>query len=139
MPIACAPTVGRLTSNVDIAAWVRARVPSGTRGSPPSSFSLAPRAEPLPAAEQARARHPAVVEEDLRGGGGAQAVLAQLEPALEPRGASRHDERGLPARAELGLDRRHDHVQARDAAVGGPRLLPVEHPLVLGLVVPGAR
>ena len=45
------------------------------------------------------------------------------------------DERGLAARAELRIDGGDDHVHAGDAAVGGPCLLAVEDPLVVGLVV----
>ena len=53
--------------------------------------------------------------------------------------AGRHDEAGVTASAQLGLDRRHDHVHVGDAAVGDPRLRAVEHPLVFRLVVDGAR
>ena len=68
MPIACAPTVGREASNVDIAAWPRERVAlAGARH---------PLVELLLAAEQARAGHAAVVEEHVGGVRGAQAVLA---------------------------------------------------------------
>ncbi len=45
----------------------------------------------------------------------------------------------MPPRAELAVDARDDHVDRGDAAVGRPRLLAVEHPLVLRLVVAGRR
>ena len=62
-------------------------------------------------------------------------MLLHLRAHLEALGAGRDHERGLSPRAQLRVDRGHDHVHVRDAAVGGPGLLPVEHPLVLGLVV----
>ena len=43
MPIACAPTVGRLISNVCMAAWPRPFLPSRARARRSSSFSLPPR------------------------------------------------------------------------------------------------
>jgi hypothetical protein len=60
--------------------------------------------ELLLAAQQARARDAAVVEEDVGGVGGAQAVLLDLRAHLEALGAGRDHERGLAARAELAVD-----------------------------------
>ena len=42
MPMACAPTLGRVASNVCIAAWRLPRVPSRARARRSSSFSLPP-------------------------------------------------------------------------------------------------
>ena len=70
MPIAWAPTVGRVASNVCIAAWPRERVAlAGARE---------PLVELLLAAEQAGAGDAAVVEEHVGGVRGAQAVLLDL-------------------------------------------------------------
>ena len=62
-------------------------------------------------------------------------TLVPISRPLVPGGI---DEGGLAARAQLRVDRGDDHVHVGDAAVRGPRLLAVEHPLVLGLVVAGA-
>jgi hypothetical protein len=62
-------------------------------------------------------------------------VLADLGALLEALGLRRDDEGGVPARAELAVDRRDDDVHAGDTAVRGPCLLAVEDPLVGGLVV----
>ena len=62
-------------------------------------------------------------------------MLLDLGAHRQARRAGRDDERGLAARAELAVDRRDDDVDVGDAAVGRPRLLAVEDPLVLGLVV----
>jgi hypothetical protein len=101
-------------------------VPSRAWARRSSSFSLPPRRQ-LPGTRQS--------SRNLGGVRRAQAVLAQLRPALEPARARRDDERGLAARAELGLDGRDDDVHGRDAAVGRPCLLAVEHPRIRGLVV----
>src|SRR5262249_9426604 len=58
--------------------------------------------ELLLAAQQAAAGHAAVVEEDVGGVGGAQAVLAHLRAHAEPRRPRWDDEAGLAARAQLG-------------------------------------
>src|SRR5207302_6731675 len=81
------------------------------------------------AAEQAAARHPAVVEDDLAGVRRADAVLLELLPGLQTGRRGRHDEAGLTPRPELGFDRRDDNVDVGDAAVGDPRLGAVEDPL----------
>ena len=62
-------------------------------------------------------------------------MLLDLRAHLEALGAGRDHERGLAARAEVAVDARDHHVHVRDAAVGRPRLLAVEDPLVLRLVV----
>ena len=70
MPMAWAPTVGRVASNVCIAAcFFAARALAGAREA---------LVELLLAAEQAAAGDAAVVEEDVGGVGGAQAVLLDL-------------------------------------------------------------
>ena len=60
-------------------------------------------------------------------------------PCSMPFGAGRDDERCVAARAELAVDRGDHDVDVGDAAVGRPRLLAVDDPLVLGLVVLGGR
>ena len=62
-------------------------------------------------------------------------------PWLRPFVPGRHDEAGLAAALQLGVDGGDDDVDVGDAAVGDPRLGAVEHPLVGGLVVhgPGAQ
>ena len=127
MPRACAPTVGRVASKVCRAACPRPPRPSRARARRSSSFSLPP--------SRQRARDAAVVEVDVGGVRGAQPVLLDLGALLEALGARRDDEGGVAARAELAVDRGDDDVHAGDAAVGGPRLLAVEDPLVGGLVV----
>src|SRR4051812_35385635 len=90
-------------------------------------------------AEQAAAGDAAVVEEDVGGVRGAQAVLLDLGAHLHALGARWDDEGGLAAGLQLGIDRRDHDVHVRDAAVRRPRLLSVQDPLVLGLVVLRAR
>ena len=89
------------------------------------------------AAEQARAGDPHVVEHDLGGVRGADAHLRVLLALRQAGRAGRHDEAGLTAALQLGIDGGDHHVDVGDAAVGDPRLGAVEHPLVLGLVVDG--
>ena len=60
-------------------------------------------------------------------------------PWLQALRAGRHDEARLAAALQLGVDGGDDDVDVGDAAVGDPRLGAVEHPLVGGLVVDGAR
>ena len=69
----------------------------------------------------------------------ADAVLLHLRAHLEALCAGRDHERRLPSRAQLGVHRRDHDVHVRDAAVRGPRLLPVQDPVVCGLVVPCPR
>ncbi len=64
-------------------------------------------------------------------------MLAELLPLGQPPGPGRDDEAGLPAAAQCRVDRRDDHVHVGDAAVGGPRLGAVQHPLAGGLIVDG--
>ena len=76
-----------------------------------------------------------VVEHYLGGVRGADAVLLELLALGQALGAGRYDERHLAAGAERRVDRRDDDVPVGDAAVRGPGLGAVEHPLVVGLVV----
>ena len=87
------------------------------------------------AADQAPAGHPHVIEDDLGGVRGADAVLAELLALGQALGARRDDEAGLAAAAQAGVDRGDDDVHVGDAAVGGPGLGAVQHPLVGGLLV----
>src|SRR4029077_2900454 len=64
-------------------------------------------------------------------------VLIELLSLFEPWRVRRDDERGLPAAAEVGVDRRNNDVHVGNSAVGGPGLHTVEHPLVVGFVVAG--
>ena len=131
MPIACAPTVGRVASNVCIAACFFPRVPSRARARRSSSFSLPPSTQ-RPGMRQSSRKTSAVCE-------ARRPCFLTFVPIDQPRRARRDDEAGLAARAELGLDGRDDHVHVRDPAVGGPGLLAVEHPLVGRLVVARPR
>jgi hypothetical protein len=63
-------------------------------------------------------------------------VLLALRQALALE-LGRDDEARLAPAAERGVDGGDHDVDVGDAAVGGPRLGAVEHPLVLGLVVDG--
>src|SRR4051794_1408419 len=91
--------------------------------------------ELLLAAEQGAARDAAVVEVHVGGVRGAQAVLLDLGALLDAaRLVLGDDERGVAARAELAVDRRDDHVDVGDAAVGRPRLLAVDDPVAGALV-----
>ena len=56
-------------------------------------------------------------------------------PWLSPLVPGRHDEAGLPAGAQLGVDDGGHDVDVGDAAVGRPGLGAVDDPLVGGLVV----
>ena len=122
---------GRDASNVAIAVWLADALPSRTRASRSSSFSLPPR--------RLRPGDPAVLQDHLGGVARADAHLLELLSLGDPRRALGHDEARLSARAELGIDRRDDHVQVREPAVGDPGLRAVEHPLVGRLVVDRAR
>ncbi len=64
-------------------------------------------------------------------------MLLHLGALLAALGARGNDEGGVAARAELAIDRGDHDVDVRDPAVGRPGLLPVDDPLVLGLVVLG--
>ena len=89
------------------------------------------------AAEQAAAGHAHVVEHDLGGVAGADAVLVELLALAEALRARRYDEAGLAAGLEVGVDDGGDDVDVGDAAVGRPGLGAVDDPLVGGLVVAG--
>src|SRR5690606_30687428 len=92
--------------------------------------------ELLLAAQQAVAGDADVVEDDLGGVGGADAVLPELLAHGQAGRAGRDDERGLAAGAELGVDGGDDDVHVGDAAVGGPGLDAVDDPVAV--VVHGA-
>ncbi len=64
-------------------------------------------------------------------------MLLDLGALLATGGVRRDDEGGVATRTELTVDRGDDHVDVGDAAVGGPGLLAVDHPFVLGFVVLG--
>ena len=91
------------------------------------------------APEQVGRRHAALLEHDLGRVAGADAHLLELLAHADARGALGHDEGGLAAGPQLGVDRRDDDVQVRDAPVGDPGLGAVEDPLVALLVVESAR
>ena len=129
MPIACAPTDGRVVSKAASAAWP-VRVPA-----------LAGPGEPLlqllATAEHQTAGHADVVEDDLGRVAGTDAQLAELGPHRQaPRAAGHHEGRLAPG-AERRVDGGHDHVDIRDPAVRDPGLDPVQHPFVGALVVDG--
>ena len=130
MPIAWAPTAGRVRSKVAIDALPPA---------PPTAEPLAglgqAGVELLLATEQAAAGHPHLVEDHLGRVRGADAVLVELLPLAEPLGAGRDDEAGLAAGAQVGVDHGRHDVDVGDAAVGRPGLGAVDDPLVGGLVV----
>ena len=91
--------------------------------------------ELLLAAEEATARHPAVVEDDLGRVRGADAHLLELLTLGDARRSLGHHEAGLAAAPERRIDGEHQDVGVGDAAVGDPGLRAVEDPLVLRLVV----
>ena len=123
MPSACAPTVGRVTSNVaSRPACASPLVPSRARASRSSSFSLPPSRQ-APGMRQSSRKTSAVC--DAR-----RPCFLTFVPISRPLRVRRDDERGLAAGAQLGVDGRDDHVDVGDAAVGGPCLLAVEDPLV---------
>ncbi len=62
-------------------------------------------------------------------------MLFVLLTHRQARGVGRDDEAGLATAFEVGLHRRHHHVDVGDATVGDPRLGAVEGPFVLGFVV----
>ena len=123
MPIADAPTIGRVSSNVASAPEARPDdSPERARSSLRSSFSIPP--------SRFSSGDAAVLEDHLGGVRGADAELRLLLALLDARRPLPDDERGLPAVAELGVDGGDDDVDVGDAAVGDEDLGPVEHPLV---------
>ena len=127
MPSACAPTVGRVTSKVCMAACRFELPPSRARASRSSSFSLPPSRQE-PGMRQSSRKTSAVWE-------ARRPCFLTFVALLEPLGAGRDHEGGMPPRAELGIDGRDHDVDVGDAAVRRPRLLAVQHPLVtLGVV-----
>ena len=80
-----------------------------------------------------------IVEDDLGGVTGLDAVLLVLLPLGETSGAGRDDEAGVTLRPELGVDHGDDDVDISHATVGDPGLRAVEDPFVLGLVVLGGE
>src|SRR5271165_6743171 len=97
--------------------------------------SSGPLVEPLLAPEEACPGNPHVLQHDLSRVGRTDPHLLELLAHGESRRLWRDDEARLTTCAELGLDRRNDDVDVRDAAVGDPRLRPVQGPGVAGLVV----
>ena len=131
MPSACAPTVGRVASKV---CHRRLRLaPSCLRGRGRGARRASPcrRAGRQPGTRQSSRWTSAVCE-------ARRPCFLTLAPCSQPRRARRDDEGGVTARAELAVDRGDDDVDVGDAAVGRPRLLAVEDPLVRRLVVLGA-
>ncbi len=133
MPNACAPTNGRLASNVLIAACApRLALLTGT-SERASSFSLPPSRQ-RPGTRTSSSTTSAVCVARMP-------IFLNFWPIVRP-GVSGPMTKRVAAALQLGLDRGDDHVHGRhvrDAAVGDPRLGAVEHPLVLGLVVDRAR
>ena len=127
MPIACAPTVGRETSKVCIAVCDFERVPSRARASFASSFSLPPSRQ-RPGTRQSSRKTSAVC--DAR-----RPCFLTFVPCVRPGVPGGMTNAAWPREPSSRSTRGHDDVDARDAAVRGPGLLPVEDPLVLRLVV----
>src|SRR5229473_1344550 len=94
------------------------------------AYPAQPIVQPVLAADQAASRYPHVIEHDLRGVRGADPVLAELLALAQSRRPWRHDKTRLAAGAERWVNRGHDDVHVRDAAVRGPRLCSVEQPFV---------
>src|SRR3954447_16025832 len=115
MPMACAPTVGRLISKVRSAAWSREDLPSRARASRSSSFSLPP-SRHEPGTRQSSRKTSAVWE-------ARRPCFLTLVPIVTPAVSGGAEDRGWAAGAELLVDARHHDVDAGDAAVGRPRLL----------------
>ena len=128
MPIACAPTVGRVASNVSIAAWrLRAACPRGrARGA--RRASPCRRAGSEPGTRQSSRTTSAVCEARMP-------CFLNFCPSRGPCVPGGTTNAAWPREPSSRVDRRDDDVHVGDAAVGGPRLGAVEHPLVLGLVV----
>src|SRR5207253_9394806 len=76
------------------------------------------RVELLLATQQPAAGDAAVLEDDLGRVRGADAVLLELLALPDTRRAGAHDEGGVTARAELGVDGKHEHMDVGDATVG---------------------
>ena len=130
MPRACAPTSGRVASNVLIAAWLCVFCSLTGAGEPHVELSLPPsRQEP---GTRTSSRTTSAV------------WLARMPcflnfwPWLRPGVSGGMTKRGVAAPLELGLDGRHDDVDVGDATVRDPGLRAVQHPLVGLLVVDGA-
>jgi hypothetical protein len=98
--------------------------------------SYAARAIPM-ALAQVRHRHADAVEHELGRLGGADPELVLLLAHAEAGRVLLHDERRLAAVAEVAVDRRDDHVDVGDPAVGDEDLRAVEQPVVA--VAPGGR
>ena len=106
-------------------------MPSLARARRASSFSLPP--------SRQAPRNAAVVEHDFSRVGGPDAHLLELLALRDPRGSLGNDEAGLAPAAQGVIDREDQDMRVGDATVGDPGLGAVEHPLVLRLVVDGAR
>ena len=123
MPSAEAPTSGRVISKVASAPEERP-----VRLARAGALELL--LELLVAAEQVLHRDAAVLEHDLGGLRGADAELDSFLPSDRPGVSFGHDERGLAAVAELGVDGRDDDGHVGDAAVRDEDLGAVQDPLV---------
>ena len=66
-------------------------------------------------------------------------MLLDLGSHLETFDARRDDERGVAAGLQVSVDLRDDHMDLGDPSIRRPRLLPVQNPFVLGLVVASPR
>ena len=119
MPSACAPTSGRLASNVLIAAC--------TRSSSALACACEPRVELLLAAEQAVAGDAHVVEHDLGGVAGPDAHLLELLAHREAGRARRDDERRVAAALSSGS------TEATTTCTVGTCVMP---PFVIHVLVP---
>src|ERR1700709_2077593 len=127
MPMACAPTLGRVASNVCIAAWRLPLPPSRARARRSSSFSLPPSRQ-RPGTRTSSRKTSAVCE-------ARSPCFLTFVPISRPGaagGAGGEADPPRPARAELGVDGGDDDVHVGDPAVGRPGLLAVDDPLVLG-------
>ena len=122
MPSACAPTVGRLASKVRIAACDCELLPSRARARRSSSFSLPPSRQ-APGMRQSSRKTSAVCE-------ARRPCFLTLVPCSRPLVPGGMTNAAWPREPSSRSTEAIDHVDVGDAAVGRPRLLAVEHPLV---------
>ena len=123
MPSACAPTSGRLASNVLIAACTRRALPSRARASRASSFSLPPSRQ-RPGTRTSSNTTSAVCDcADAH-------LLELLAHASAPGVPGGNDERRVPAALQLGLDRGDDDVHRTAPCVMPPLVIHVLVPLI---------
>ena len=114
-----------------MAACVDVFLPSLARARRSSSFSLPPRRQ-RPGTRQSSRTTSAVCEARMP-------IFLNFWPWEMPGVPSGTTKLAWPAAPERRVDREHEDVGVGDAAIGDPGLRAVEHPLVLGLVVDGAR